>query len=118
MAPAPQETLERCVTSSPLMSEYGTAVDRDSAYERLAKKLAAPVGAENRTGMDGDTQAGREPAPSGPVASQAPSTAEPSAAERVLESPAFRSFTRSAATVIGREITRSLFGTGRRRRRR
>jgi hypothetical protein len=43
---------------------------------------------------------------------------EPSVAERVLESPAFRSMMRSAATVIGREVTRSLLGVGRRRRRR
>jgi hypothetical protein len=33
----------------------------------------------------------------------------------VLQSTAFRSFLRSAATVAGREITRSIFGTGRRR---
>jgi hypothetical protein len=36
--------------------------------------------------------------------------------EKVVSSSAFRSMTRSAATVIGREITRSLFGTARRRR--
>ena len=34
----------------------------------------------------------------------------------VLQSSAFKSFLRSAATVAGREITRSIFGTGTRRR--
>ena len=36
--------------------------------------------------------------------------------EQVVQSSAFRSTLRSAGTVIGREITRSLFGTARRRR--
>ena len=36
--------------------------------------------------------------------------------EQVVGSSAFKSALRSAGTVIGREITRSLFGTGRRRR--
>jgi hypothetical protein len=36
----------------------------------------------------------------------------------VLESSAFKSFIRSAASAAGREISRSIFGTGRRRRRR
>jgi hypothetical protein len=35
----------------------------------------------------------------------------------VLASSAFKSFTRSAASALGREITRSIFGTARRRRR-
>jgi DNA double-strand break repair helicase HerA and related ATPase len=37
-----------------------------------------------------------------------------STAEKVLESTAFRQATRSAAAVLGREITRSIFGTRRR----
>jgi hypothetical protein len=44
-------------------------------------------------------------------------TAEPGMLEKVMDSPAFKSAMRSAGTVIGREITRSIFGTGRRRRR-
>lgn len=35
---------------------------------------------------------------------------------QVVKSSAFRSMLRSAGTVIGREITRSIFGTARRRR--
>ena len=41
---------------------------------------------------------------------------EPGMVEQVVQSSAFRSMLRSAGTVIGREITRSLFGTARRRR--
>ncbi len=44
--------------------------------------------------------------------------AEPGMLEQMMDNPAFKSAMRSAGTVIGREITRSIFGTGRRRRRR
>jgi hypothetical protein len=47
-----------------------------------------------------------------------PEPAGPSVVEEVLASSAFKSFLRSAATVAGREITRSVFGTSTRRRRR
>lgn len=43
--------------------------------------------------------------------------AEPGLLDKVMDSPAFKSAMRSAGTVIGREITRSILGTGRRRRR-
>ena len=42
---------------------------------------------------------------------------EPGMVAEVIQSSAFKSFLRSAATVAGREITRSIFGTGTRRRR-
>jgi hypothetical protein len=42
--------------------------------------------------------------------------AEPGMLEQMMDNPAFKSAMRSAGTVIGREITRSIFGTGRRRR--
>jgi hypothetical protein len=47
---------------------------------------------------------------------KARNTAEPGMFEKVVDSPAFKSALRSAGTVLGREITRSIFGTGRRRR--
>ena len=42
--------------------------------------------------------------------------AEPGMFDKMMSSPAFKSAMRSAGTVIGREITRSIFGTGTRRR--
>jgi uncharacterized protein len=50
---------------------------------------------------------------SGPA--KASKAVEPSMLEKVMDSPAFKSAMRSAGTVIGREITRGIFGTGRRR---
>jgi DNA helicase HerA-like ATPase len=78
--------------TSPLQQEYGQTIDRESAYEQLAARLAPVL----------------PPAPTAPP--------QPGMLEKVMDSPAFKSAMRSAGTVIGREITRSIFGTGRRRR--
>ena len=48
---------------------------------------------------------------------RAKQVAEPGMLDKMMSSPAFKSAMRSAGTVIGREITRSIFGTGRRRKR-
>ena len=42
--------------------------------------------------------------------------AEPGMLEKMMDNPAFKSAMRSAGTEIGRQISRSIFGTGRRRR--
>jgi hypothetical protein len=94
------------VTSTPLQAKYGTAVDRESAYEKLAAKLAP-------------AQTAGQDAPAAEPERQAPAPQrkdEGGVVSEVLKSSAFKSFARSAATVLGREITRSTFGTARRRR--
>jgi hypothetical protein len=105
--------LTAVVTGSPLQSKYGEQVDRDSAYERLAARLATaaqqPTAPAPRTGRERSepqkkTHRSRAPRP------------EKSTAEKVLESTEFRQMARSAAAVVGREIARSIFGTARRRR--
>ena len=96
--------------ASPLFLKYGQTVDRESAYEMLAAKLApAP---EEAVDLPPLLPEGIElpPMPK-PV-----EKAEPSMLEQMMDNPAFKSAMRSAGTVIGREITRSIFGTGRRRR--
>jgi len=105
------EAISAAAKASPLQVEYGQTIDRDSAYERLNAKVAAP-----------DPAATLPP----PVAQQgAASTAgtgkskgavDEGIVSEALKSSAFKSFLRSAATVAGREITRSIFGTARRRR--
>lgn len=92
--------------ASSLQAKYGQTIDRNSAYEMLSARLApppeaaaAPTGAASTSGRVTTKDA-----------------AESGMVQEVLESSAFRSFIRSAATVAGREITRSIFGTGRRRR--
>jgi len=112
------EAIAAAAKASPLQAEYGQTVDRDSAYERLAARMAPPPVAPSP---------GADPSlpPPLPVDVGGASTSgeamaeratEPGMMEKVMSSPAFKSAMRSAGTVIGREITRSIFGTGRRRR--
>ena len=84
-------------------------VDRESAYERLQARLAAAPAPRRGAG-----------APHPPLrplrrAQRAPKEQE-SMVQQVLGSSAVRSMLRSAGTALGREITRSLFDTARRRR--
>jgi DNA helicase HerA-like ATPase len=99
MGPVDPAALDRAVQASPLYGRYAQAVDRESAYEKLAARDAAAA------------QAGRAPAKDGGRAKE-----EPSVVEQVVGSGIFKSLARSMGTQIGREITRSLFGTARRRR--
>jgi uncharacterized protein len=90
---------------SPLYAKYGKTVDRESAYERLTAKIAEPPPAP-------------APADVPPPAYEPPprrEREEPNMVEDVLASPVVKSFLRSAASALGREITRGMFGTRRRR---
>ncbi|MFC7675417.1 helicase HerA-like domain-containing protein [Mycolicibacterium sp. GCM10028919] len=101
------DAIRAAATASPLQAEYGQTIDRESAYERLTARVAPPAPVDLPPPV---------PQWDGPVASD--ERAEPGMMEKVIGSTAFKSAMRSAGTVIGREITRSIFGTGRRRRRR
>jgi uncharacterized protein len=103
------ETIAAAAKASPLQAEYGQTIDRESAYERLNAKLAT---AEQP--VDPSLPPPVYVPPQGEVSAE--ETAEPGMLEKMMNSPAFKSAMRSAGTVIGREITRSIFGTGRRRR--
>jgi DNA helicase HerA-like ATPase len=121
MSPVEPAALTAAVAASPLQPKYGTPVDRDSAYERLAARLAPPPPVR-----------APEPAPDPELPNPWPEIPEPAPAPRrrsrteapreddvvstVLGSSAFRSFARSAASALGRELTRGLFGNRRRRR--
>ncbi|MFD9904658.1 helicase HerA-like domain-containing protein [Streptomyces sp. NPDC059063] len=99
MGPVEAGELERVVRASPLYGRYGEAVDRESAYEKLAAAAAsAPEAAA--------------PAPAKP----SPSREQGSMVEQVMGSGMVKSLLRSVGTQLGREISRSIFGTARRRR--
>ncbi|WP_328410249.1 helicase HerA-like domain-containing protein [Nocardia sp. NBC_00403] len=93
------EAIKSRALSSSLFGKYGQTIDRESAYEMLAAKVAA-------------AQENAEP-PAAPGRSTR-AAEEDSAAERIMKNPAVKSFLRSAATVAGREISRSIFGTRKR----
>ena len=105
--------IKAAAQASPLFLKYGATVDRESAYEMLAAKLTPPADAAPEGGID------LPPIPTGfdlpPMPDQV-EKAEPGVLEKMMDNPAFKSAMRSAGTVIGREISRSIFGTGRRRR--
>jgi DNA helicase HerA-like ATPase len=111
------DAIAAAAKASPLQAEYGQTVGRESAYERLNAKLqptaAAPPDAALPPPVSVDAGAAST---EGEVKSRG--AAEPGMLEKMMQSPAFKSAMRSAGTVIGREITRSIFGTGRRRSRR
>jgi len=118
MAPATAEVLAAAVAASPLNAEYGQALDRESAFERLAAKPApGPAPAPTPTSAPPSPSA---PAPRPePAPRRAPQPREePGVVRDVVTSSAFKSFLRSAGTVLGREITRSVLGTAKRRTRR
>ncbi|MCD9145122.1 helicase HerA-like domain-containing protein [Streptomyces albireticuli] len=102
MGPVDAAALEGAVRASGLYGRYAQAVDRESAYEKLtAAAAAAPAGAP----------------PEEPAKRPEAERPEPSLVEQVVGSGVFKSLARSVGTQLGREITRSLFGTSRGRRR-
>ncbi|MER5301991.1 helicase HerA-like domain-containing protein [Streptomyces lasiicapitis] len=106
MGPVEAGALERAVRGSALYGRYAEAVDRESAYERLSARAPA----EGSAGGSAEAPRGRAPQ----------SSREPekggSVVEQVVGSGMFKSLLRSVGTQLGREISRSVFGTARRRR--
>ena len=114
MGPSPEATVDGLVAASPLASKYAESMDRESAYEKLAARMeagaAAAAEAEAAEAAQKEAKAGTKASTRGGAAKE-----EESLVGQVVGSGAFKSMLRSAGTVIGREISRSIFGTGRRR---
>ncbi|MGX1368953.1 DNA helicase HerA-like ATPase [Streptomyces canus] len=105
MGPVDAGVLDAAVRSSSLYGRYAQAVDRESAYEKLDAR-----GAKGPDEMNAP--------PSTPSPTSPPARADdPSLVEEIAGSGVFKSLARSLGTQLGREISRSLFGTARRRRR-
>ncbi|WP_405841773.1 helicase HerA-like domain-containing protein [Streptomyces sp. NBC_01518] len=96
MGPIDAATLDAAVKSSSLYGRYAQAVDRESAYEKLTTQAPKPKEAAK--------------------AASKPAKEDESMVQQVVGSGMFKSLARSVGTQIGREITRSLFGTARRKR--
>ena len=100
MSPLDAAQMTAAVAASPLAAEYGQQIDRESAYERLAAKLAPPPAAPEEP----------PPPPSEPRRREAEDPG-------LLDNPVFKTVATAAAATLGREIVRGIFGTRRRRRR-
>jgi DNA helicase HerA-like ATPase len=136
MDPAPDATLTGIVAASPLQAQYGTAVDHESAYELLAQRVAAQQAAADQAAA-AEAAAKEQAAAEKEAAKAAEKQAEELAKMQAkLERDSARARAGSAsgsggsrrstaqspldkllgsmATTLGREITRSVFGTRRR----
>lgn len=102
------DAITAAASSSTLYAKYGQTVDRESAYEKLTAAVAGAPAAE--PGLDLPPLP--DLPPPAPVQPKGPNMAE-----QILGNSAVKSFLRSAASAAGREISRSIFGTGRRRKR-
>ncbi|WP_313557778.1 helicase HerA-like domain-containing protein, partial [Miniimonas arenae] len=136
MDPAPATALEAAVAGSPLAARYGTRVDNASAYELLAERVEH----QSRERLAEEQRAAAEKAAASEAAAREKELAK---MQRDLEKQSARArgssgrssgssgsgrsssrsashaspldnFLRSAGTQLGREITRTIFGTRRR----
>ncbi|WP_405628751.1 DUF853 domain-containing protein [Streptomyces sp. NBC_00016] len=119
MGPVDGPALDRAVRESPLYERYAQAVDRESAFEKLAARPAGRGTGEAKKAKEsreaGEAREAREVREAKGSRSREPEE-DRSVVEQVVGSGMFKSLARSVGTQIGREITRSLFGTARRRR--
>ena len=134
MAPSDDASRHPTVAASPIAPKYVTAVERESASEMLGKAEVARTEAEQAAAVEAENAKVREAAAAAAEkerlaaekqaakdaaaaekdrAARRKQAAEPSIVEQVVKSSAFKSALRSAGTVLGREITRSIFGTSR-----
>ncbi|MFF9849070.1 helicase HerA-like domain-containing protein [Streptomyces litmocidini] len=108
MGPIDAAALDAAVKGSPLYGRYAEAVDRESAYEKLTAGQRAAEAAALEAERASREQRAEARAPR--------EKEEPSLVEQVVGSGIFKSLARSVGTQLGREISRSIFGTARRRR--
>lgn len=98
------DAIKQAAASSELNGKYGQTVDRESAYEMMASRIAPP--AEQQ--QEQPDQPAREP-------HHEAEKDEPGFFEKVIGNSAVKSFFRSAASALGRELTRGMFGNRRRK---
>ena len=130
MDPSPEPVLDAAIEASPLRAKYWEAVERESALEMLTEQEATRTAQEEQARLEAENARIREAAAAQAEKERAAAEKQRAAAEKqsarqakedpgvvesVVQSSAFKSMLRSAGTVIGREITRSIFGNSRRR---
>ncbi len=121
MGPLDPAQMQSAVTASPINARYAAAVDDPSAFEKLQAREQALQQAAATQQQPAPPPSYEAPArqPAGEGWEEAGAAAGAGAvAAGIFSSPIFKSFARSAASAAGREISRSLFGTAPRRRRR
>ncbi|MEU6844131.1 helicase HerA-like domain-containing protein [Streptomyces sp. NPDC046716] len=108
MGPVEAGALDAAVKGSLLYSRYADAVDRESAFEKLTAREA-----ETAARKQADAEAA-EAEKAARAAARAKPSQDASVVDQVVGSGIFKSLARSMGTQLGREISRSIFGTRRR----
>ncbi|WP_225754784.1 helicase HerA-like domain-containing protein [Actinotalea sp. Marseille-Q4924] len=117
MDPSAPDVLAALVAASPLHARYATPVDRESAHELLVARAEATAEQARRAAEDETRRQEleeiekdlRRPAPRGGTSRSGTTRA------RSRGSDPLDAFLRSVGTTLGREITRTVLGTRRRR---
>lgn len=126
MEPAPEGVVDGIVAASPLAARYAVAVDNESAYELLTARIAAQQTAAEQAEA-AEKQAKEQEAAQKEAdelekmraklerdAARAGSGTRTPAPRKPAASSGLDKFLGSMATQLGREITRTVFGTRRR----
>ncbi|MEU9042574.1 MULTISPECIES: helicase HerA-like domain-containing protein [unclassified Kitasatospora] len=116
MGPVEAEALRTAVDASPLTARYRDAIDRESAYEKLAARAPRPEAAPTPVPTPVPTEGAPEPASERRESREAQKEGVGGLLGSLLSNPTVKSFARSAGRQLGQEISRSLFGTSKRRR--
>jgi hypothetical protein len=103
--------VQQTVAASPLYTTYGFAIDRESAYEMLAARVAQAQLAALAAAPVPTPRAAATPAARATTTRRTAQKQPDNLMEQVLGSAAVKGFAQS----IGKELSRSIFGTGRRR---
>ncbi|MBO1337333.1 DUF853 family protein [Streptomyces sp. VRA16 Mangrove soil] len=109
MGPVAAGALDAAVKGSLLYSRYADAVDRESAYEKLTAQEA-----ETAARKQAEAEAVEAEKAAKAAARAKPAQQDASVVDQVVGSGIFKSLARSVGTQLGREISRSIFGTRRR----
>ncbi|CAM3569675.1 helicase HerA-like domain-containing protein [Smaragdicoccus niigatensis] len=96
------QAINQAAHASSLAPKYAQTIDPESAYEKLSARLAPPAPAQPAPAPQPEPKAAPRPR----VQKEEPG---------FFDQPFVKNAMRSAGTALGREITRSIFGTGRRR---
>ncbi|MBD7918114.1 DUF853 family protein [Cellulomonas sp. Sa3CUA2] len=117
MAPAAPATVHATVAASPVAARYAQPVDRESAYELLSARMARAEA--DRAAAQAAEQAEKDARAAEKEAARRQRTQGTTGRSRSARagtgSAPLDAFLRSAGTQLGREITRTIFGTRRRR---
>jgi DNA helicase HerA-like ATPase len=113
MAEASPAVVQQIIAASQLYPKYALPIDRESAYEILAARAAAAhLAALAATPPPAPAPA---PAPVPAARTSAPARAKAKQPETLVEQVLGSSAVKSLAQSFGKEFSRSIFGTGKRR---